>query len=235
MTTSSAKPVNAQPKRKSIWGWLAGFTIGNAFRLFWWSIGVVFLAILVEWMGMLFIWETDHSHRILELEMSYLGSYSRNLVLGIYPADIGLKFVSSASDFIEFVHLRALSDALANSVESSAGHIALYGIDAVINVIFIFAVRSAICVSALTGFALVGIVAFVDGLVERDIRRACGGIESGVVYHVSKRLVKPLLFLSFGGYLTMPVSIHPTLVFLPVMAVFGISVFTAARTYKKFV
>ena len=235
MSTGSTASVKTQPKRKSVWGWLAGLTIGNAFGFIWWSIAVIAFAILVEWIGMVFFWEPNHSQNILELEMSYLGSYSRNLITGIYPAELGTAFIDSANAFVEFIHLRSLSESLAGGVESAVGQAASYGIDAVINVIFIFAVRSAICLSALSGFLLVAMVAFVDGMVERDIRRACGGIESAMVYHHAKRMVKPLLFLSFGGYLTMPISIHPTLVFLPVMAVFGISIFTAARTFKKFV
>ncbi|MBK8187779.1 MAG: DUF4400 domain-containing protein [Cellvibrio sp.] len=93
-------------------------------------------------------------------------------------------------------------ESLANNITGKASLVAYYGLESLLNTLFIFTVRLSICVSAVTGFALVGLVAFIDGLVERDIRRACGAMESAFVYHRAKRAVVPLIYLSFGGYLT---------------------------------
>jgi integrating conjugative element membrane protein (TIGR03747 family) len=230
--TRSERP--APPKRPGIWGWLFGSTVGNVFKLGWWSLLAIGASVLIEWAGMIWLWGPNHSKEMLTQELTYLGAYNKNLITGFYPSDLGIQFVGVANTIVSFLKLRELSNHLADGVISSATQIAIYGIDALVNTIFIFAVRSAICVSALTGFVLVGLVAFVDGLVERDIRRACGGIESAMLYHRAKRLLVPILFLSFGGYLTAPISIHPSLVFLPVMALFAFSLFVTAKTFKKF-
>lgn len=230
--TRSERP--APPKRPGIWGWLFGTTFGNVFKLGWWSLLAIGASVLIEWAGMIWFWGPNHSKEMLTQELTYLGAYNKNLITGFYPSDLGIQFVGVANTIVSFLKLRELSNHLADGVIGGATQIAIYGIDAMVNTIFIFAVRSAICISAITGFVLVGLVAFVDGLVERDIRRACGGIESAMLYHRAKRLLAPILFLSFGGYLTVPISIHPSLVFLPVMALFAFSLFVTAKTFKKF-
>ncbi|QEY15978.1 DUF4400 domain-containing protein [Cellvibrio sp. KY-GH-1] len=222
-----------RPKRVGVWGWLMQTTVGNVFRFTGWSLIAIGVSILVEWVGMVKFWGPDHSRKILELEITYLGAYNRNLITGLYPQDVAVTFMTWADKAVSILHLREVSNWFAGDVNSVTQVIA-YGLDAMINTIFIFAVRSAICISALSGFVLVGLVAFIDGLVERDIRKACGGIESAMLYHRAKRIVVPTLFLSFGGYLTAPISIHPTLVFLPVMTVFAVAVFVTAKSFKKF-
>lgn len=232
MTTSAQRP--APHTRPGVWGWLMGTTLGNAFKLVWWSILAIAISVLVEWIGMIWFWGPEHSQQILAQEITYLSGYNRNLITGLYPSDLETHFIGAAERVVGFLHLRELSAYLADGAMTAVKQIVLYGINSTINVVFIFAVRAAICVSAMSGFVLVGLVAFVDGLVERDIRCACGGIESAMLYHRSKRLLVPILFLSFGGYLTAPFTIHPTLVFLPVMALFAAALFIAARSFKKF-
>jgi hypothetical protein len=224
----------ARPPQKGVWSWLFGSTFGNAFQLLKWSLLAIGASVLIEWAGMVWFWGPDHSKKILELELTYLGAYNQNFLTGIYPADLGARFISFADSIVSLLKLREISSLLADGVVGGATQIAIYGIDAIVNTVFIFAVRAAVCVSAITGFILVGIVAFVDGLVERDIRKACGGIESAMLYHRAKRMLVPIIFLSFGGYLTAPVSIHPTIVFLPVMGLFGLALFVTAKTFKKF-
>jgi integrating conjugative element membrane protein (TIGR03747 family) len=228
----------AKPKKKrhtGIWEWLFESTLGNFFRFIWWSIAAVFIAILIEWAGMIWFWGPDHSRQILETELDYLITLNKNFILNVYPRDIAIKFMVFTQSIIDKLSLQAISASLAEHVHSSAYMIAHYGLEAVINTIFIFTVRLAICVSAVTGFVLVALVAFIDGLVERDIRRACGAMESAFVYHRAKRAIVPLIYLSFGAYLTFPVSIHPAMVFLPIMALFGLAIFTATKQFKKFI
>lgn len=229
---TTTKPVKHH--KKGVWEWLADTTFGNAFRFAWWALAAIAISVLVEWAGMIWLWGPEHSKEMLDEEIGYLGTFNKNLLTGIYPTDIGLHFVDWANTAVNFLHLRDISTWLANGVLGGATTVAVYGIESMINTIFIFAVRSAICLSALSGFVLVGLVAFIDGLVERDIRKACGGIESAMMYHRAKRLIKPTLFLTFGGYLTAPISIHPTLVFLPVMGMFAMTIYVTAKSFKKF-
>ena len=232
--TDKVQPHRSPPhRRKGLWEWLFASTIGNCFKFLKWSFYAILISVLSEWAGMIWFWEPDHSQKMLSEEISFLSNYNKNVLTGLYPHQLGTSFLYYANEIVSFLHLRDIS-AYMESSASRALQIAYYGMEAVVNTIFIFAVRSAICVSAMTGFALVGLVAFIDGLVERDIRKACGGIESAMVYHRSKRMIVPLLFISFGGYLTAPATIHPTIIFLPVMAVFAIAIFTTAKSFKKF-
>ncbi len=233
--TTSTRQERPQPRHQvGVWGWLFGLTIGNAFRFVGWSCVAIGVSILIEWIGMVKYWGPEHSREMLELEMSYLSAFNRNLITGIYPTDLAVMFVGGADKIVAFLHLREINAWLANGVISWTNQVAIYGIESAINIIFIFAVRLAICVSAVSGFVLVGLVAFVDGLVERDIRKACGGIESAMLYHRAKRMIKPTLILGFGFYLTSPFTIHPTVMFLPLMALLAIVLFITAKTFKKF-
>jgi integrating conjugative element membrane protein (TIGR03747 family) len=235
MANTTTQPPKPRKKHHGLWDWLFASTLGNGFRFLGWSFMAIVISILIEWAGMIWIWGPDHSKQVLETELDYLIGFNRNMILGVYPSDIAIQFMTFTDRCISFLGLRSFSESLAQSVTSQAGYIAYYGLESMINTLFIFTVRLSICVSAITGFLLVGIVAFIDGLVERDIRRACGAMESAFVYHRAKRAVVPLIFFSFGGYLTAPISVHPAVVFLPVMALFGLSIFTAVKQFKKFI
>ncbi len=236
MADTNTQPTKPRKKHHhGPWDWLFASTLGNGFRFLKWSFLAIVLSIVIEWAGMIWFWGPEHSKQILETELDYLIDFNRNMILGVYPRDIAIQFMTFTENCISFLGLRRFSESLAQNVTSQAGYIAYYGLEAMLNTLFIFTVRLAISVSAITGFILVGVVAFIDGLVERDIRRACGAMESAFVYHRAKRAVVPLVFFSFGGYLTAPISLHPAVVFLPVMALFGLAIFTATKQFKKFI
>ncbi len=226
--------VRKKPRKKDHWDWFFGITFGTVFRFIFWSISTIVVAWIIEVIGMMYFWGADHSRQVLQTEITYLGSFNRNLLTGIYPGDIASNFVDLIDKGISFLHLREISNTLANGAHQSLGVYFSHGIEILIDTLFIFAVRLSVCISAATGFALVCLVAFIDGLVERDIRRACGGIESAMIYHRSKRLIIPSTMLSFGFYMTSPVSIHPTIVFLPIMALVGFTIYSTAKSFKKY-
>jgi len=231
---SVEKTIHRKPKRKGPWDWFFSITLGTAIRFVLWSISAIFISVLIEWGGMVYLWGPDHSRDVLETEIHFLGSFNQNLLTGLYPGDIATAMVNWVDHWIIFFQLREISNALASGTHQSISLFASYGIEAFINTLFIFAVRLAVCTSAMTGFMLVCLVAFIDGLVERDIRRACGGTESAMIYHNAKRLIVPAIMLSFGVYMTSPFSIHPTLIFLPIMAVVGYLIFLATKCFKKY-
>lgn len=231
MTAQTTK--KKQPK-KDHWDWFFNITFGTVFRFIFWSFTTIFFAWLIEVIGIAYFWDANHSHHVLEKEITYLGSFNRNLLTGIYPGEIASQFVGWIDWIISFFHLKQISNSLANGTNNSIGVFVSHGIEILIDTLFIFAVRLSVCLSAATGFALVCLVAFIDGLVERDIRRACGGIESAMIYHRSKRLIIPSMMLSFGFYMTSPISIHPTIVFLPIMGLVGFTIYSTAKSFKKY-
>ncbi len=98
----------------------------------------------------------------------------------------------------------------------------------------VFSVRLAILMLAMPVFGLFSVVAIVDGLVKRDLRRWGGGRESSFVYHWAKRSALPLLVLTWVIYLALPFSLHPSFVVLPFATLFALSVAVTASTFKKY-
>lgn len=223
-----------KPRRKDHWDWFFGLTLGTFFRFIGWSLSTIFIAWLIEVVGMYYFWGPDHSHQVLQKEMTYLGTFNQNLLTGIYPGEIASTCIGYIDTAIRVLNLRELSRSLAGGESNSFSDTLSQGITVLMDTLFIFAVRLSVCISAATGFALIILVAFIDGLVERDIRRACGGIESAMIYHRSKRLIVPSMMLSFGFYMTSPISIHPTIVFLPIMALVGFTIYSTAKSFKKY-
>ena len=101
-------------------------------------------------------------------------------------------------------------------------------------VVRIFGTRLAILILAIPVFGLCGIVAMVDGLVRRDLRRWGGGRESGFIYHWAKRVALPLAVGVWLIYLIVPISVHPSLVILPFATLLGLAITAAVGTFKKY-
>ena len=83
-------------------------------------------------------------------------------------------------------------------------------------------------------FQLFSLVALVDGLVRRDLRRWGGGRESSFVYHYAKKAAVPLMVLTWVVYLSLPFSLHPAFIVLPFAMLFALAVTVTASTFKKY-
>ena len=79
----------------------------------------------------------------------------------------------------------------------------------------VFSVRLAMLMLATPVFLLFSLMALVDGLVRRDLRRWGGGRESSFVYHYAKKAAIPLVVLTWVVYLSLSFSLHPMFVILP--------------------
>ncbi len=222
-----------RPRKVGVWDSFVKMTLGNVFTFIGWCFVAILISIVIEWVGMIFWWSPDHSQHMLIEELGFLSSFSRNLITGVYPGELAKEFIGTTQSALDYFSLPAWADGLKRSGTGVASVIG-YGMESAINTILIFVCRLAICVSALTGYVLVAIVALIDGLTERDIRKACGGNESAMRYHHAKRLIFPSIALSFGFYLTVPVTVHPAWVFLPIMLVTGFSIYVTSSTFKKF-
>ncbi len=96
------------------------------------------------------------------------------------------------------------------------------------------AVRLAALTPAVPVFGLFALVAVVDGLVQRDLRRWGGGRESSFVYHHAKKAILPALVLAWVVYLAMPGSVHPNAVILPFAVLFALAVGITSSRFKKY-
>jgi integrating conjugative element membrane protein (TIGR03747 family) len=105
---------------------------------------------------------------------------------------------------------------------------------AMMQVTQVFSVRLAILTLAMPIFLLFSLVALVDGLVQRDLRRWGGGRESSFVYHYAKKAALPLVVITWVVYLALPFSLYPSIIVLPFASLFAMSVAVTASTFKKY-
>ena len=213
----------------------------------WLLLSLVF-SILLEWTGMVLWWPDEglnHSRNMLAAEIGYLqADFSRSL-MSSNPAGFTktvadktyavLFEVTGLADFIVWVGVPAKAGEAGFRVRLHElfRPIAEYVL-AAMQMTQVFSVRLAILVLAIPVFLLFSLVALVDGLVKRDLRRWGGGRESSFVYHWAKRSALPLLVLTWVTYLALPFSLHPSVVVLPFAMLFAFSVAVTASTFKKY-
>jgi len=205
-------------------------------------------SIIVEWAGMVLWWPDegiDHSRTMLATEISYLDNDFRRSVVTSDPARFAKRFadntyhylfeVTRLVDFIRWVSPPPLKHELGvrPTLHRIYQPIAEYVI-AMMQVTQVFSVRLAILTLAMPIFLLFSLVALVDGLVQRDLRRWGGGRESSFVYHYAKKAALPLVILTWVTYLALPFSLHPTFVIVPFATLFALTVAVTASTFKKY-
>lgn len=215
---------------------------------FQWGLLALVFAILLEWAGMIWWWPAQgvqHSRRMLELEQGYLGSEFPRHLFSSEPVHFASTIGNQLSDVI--FGLTRLNDVIEWATTPPRAHEArvrstirrfvntltryLIGAEQILRV---FGTRLAILILAAPVFGLCSIVAAVDGLVRRDLRRWGGGRESGFIYHWAKRVALPLAVGVWLVYLVLPISLHPSLVILPFATLLGLAITAAAGTFKKY-
>ncbi len=228
-------------------GTFARLFTGLAQCLKWLVLSLVF-SILFEWIGMVFWWEEQgvlHSRQMLQSELSYLDGDLRRSLLTPDPVRYANDLAERVYHLLfELTHLADLMDWVAPTpaAEESGVRRSLHRLYVLIadfvlaamQITQVFAVRLAILTLATPVFGLFALVALVDGLVRRDLRRWGGGRESSFVYHYAKRASLPLIIIAWVLYLSLPFSVHPSWVILPFAIGFGLAVTVTASTFKKY-
>ncbi len=101
-------------------------------------------------------------------------------------------------------------------------------------VLQIVIMRVTILVLSIPLFILVIIVAVVDGLVRRDLRRYGAAYESSFVYHHAKRIIKPAIYIPCVLYLSLPFAVYPNFLLLPSIFLIGIAISVTIGCFKKY-
>jgi len=217
-------------------------------KLAFWLFAAWLFSVLAEWVGMWLWWPqegVDHSRRMLEREIGYVHRDFAQSLLVEHPAAYVRLFaevsyhylfqVTGLERFGLWLHQPPDPDGyrLQLWLRGLFAHIAEHVIAAV-NITQVFALRLGVLTLAMPVFVLFGLVAVVDGLVQRDLRRWGGGRESSFLYHHAKRLVWPSIVLAWVVYLAMPVSVHPNFVILPFAVLSALATAVTASTFKKY-
>ena len=242
-----AEPV-ADPRRRVVQEGLIAKSLTATAKVIQWILLSLLFSIIVEWAGMVLWWPDEgieHSRTMLATEISYLESDFRRSVVTSDPARFAKRFADNTyyylfemTRFVDFIHWVSAppttnEQGLRPTLHKIYQPIAEFVI-AMMQVTQLFSVRLAILTLAMPVFLLFSLVALVDGLVQRDLRRWGGGRESSFVYHYAKKAALPLVVITWVVYLALPFSLHPTFIVLPFAAMFALSVAVTASTFKKY-
>lgn len=100
----------------------------------------------------------------------------------------------------------------------------------------LFGIRTGNVILSLPLIFLVVMLATIDGLAERAIRRECGGHESGTRFRAAKKfsfsLLPPVIALV---YLCLPIDVSLGAVMLPALIVTAVLFRTKMKYYKKYI
>lgn len=212
MSTEKNSSQSSPPPRKPpglltlvLWIWPVRLL---AFLLVSWMAGV-----FIEWAGMFFFWSDQgalHSQSVMNKELGYLSADFTQSLIFSSPSVTTMGWISSAYQwaFVDSGLLTWIQKEQRETLSSSDSVVFFLGqvqawllsvlsdyLLALVYVTVVFAVRVLILVLSIPLFVLVIIVAVIDGLCRRDLRRYGAGYESSFLYHHAKRFVKPAVYL----------------------------------------
>jgi len=236
------------PRRGVVQQGLISKSLTAIAKIMQWLLLSLLFSIITEWVGMVLWWPDeglDHSRAMLTNEISYLDNDFRRSVVTSDPARFAKRFADNTyhylfevTRFVDFIRWVSPPPAMNEQGLRPRLHKIFHPITkfviAMMQVTQVFSVRLAILTLAMPIFLLFSLVALVDGLVQRDLRRWGGGRESSFVYHYAKKAALPLVVLSWVTYLALPFSLHPTFVVLPFATLFALTVAVTASTFKKY-
>ena len=228
--------------------------VGKTLDMFFKVIGLLIfsalMSIIIEWIGMTFFYAEqgytgyEHAELMMRKEIGYLGN---SLEADSLNGEAVQKASSTANDVVHFLFIDSgLVDNLTAAKTPSPtdgkfirlvkGLIAEYYnyFMAAIYILIMFFIRLSVLVLSMPAFILFGLVGVSDGLMQRDLRRWCGGNESGYVYHWAKRFAMPVLVMAWVIYLSIPNSIHPNFIITPFAVLFGLVLMVMTSKFKKY-
>ena len=206
-----------------------------------------FVSVLIEWVGMTWFYPDtgyEHAETMMRKEIGYLGG-------SVTEDDSNSGAVSTASGVVtDIVNYIFIDSGLVDGLVSLKipdpedgifiSHTKAFFADyfdylmAAVYVLIMFMIRLAILVLSVPAFLMFGLVGLSDGLMQRDLRRWCGGNESGFIYHWAKKFALPVLVIAWIVYLAIPNSIHPNMIITPFAVLFGLVIMVMASKFKKY-
>ncbi len=179
----------ADPRRRVVQEGLISNSLTATAKVIQWVLFSLVFSIIIEWAGMVFWWPEEgleHSRAMLAKEIGYLDNDFRRSVVTSDPARFTQRFADSSYhylfevtrfvDFIRWVSPPPTTNerGVRPTLHKIYHPIAEFVI-AMMQVTQVFSVRLAILTLAMPVFLLFSLVALVDGLVQRDLRR-WGGV-----------------------------------------------------------
>ncbi|MBX9410212.1 TIGR03747 family integrating conjugative element membrane protein [Pseudomonas baetica] len=220
--------------------------IGLVLRIIGALMASLLFSILIEFAGLLLVWDDEgwhHSQEMLNSELGWLSEHFKSSVILQQPGQTIVQWLDFLNQlllvktgFADFARQARVSNQ-GNGFSSWINQLYVSIEDfvlAAVYVTFTFVVRLTILVLAAPLFLMTTFTGFVDGLMRRDLRKFGAGRESSFVYHRAKRAVTTVLLVPWIIYLSLPFSLNPLAIFLPCAAMLGITTAITAATFKKY-
>lgn len=214
--------------------------------------GSLLLCIVIECLGMHFVWPEQgwrHAQGMLHSELDQLSDNFTRSALVQEPGrtvhrlvEHGYDWLFVKSGLLDWVQdasgqVRGGNQRTAKDFRYYMGQIYVrlesYLIASAYTML-VFLVRALVLCLTLPLFLMAAFVGLVDGLVRRDVRRFGAGRESGFIYHRARASLVPLAVLPWVTYLALPVSVNPLLILLPSAVLLGVAACITAATFKKY-
>ena len=194
----------------------------------WLGFALLF-SIIIELIGITFIWSNEgsnHAKELLDYDLRFLSSTMQDSLTSIQPKDYIFNHVQWLSQMSADYGLNQYMNQLQNNAREYAF--------AVYYICLSFLIRTMILFYSMPLFILIGMVGFVDGVVARELRRWGGGKESSWLFHRFYALVPVLCILPWVIYLGVPLKIHPNSIVVPTALITAMMIFFSTKTFKKY-
>ncbi|HDP6557074.1 TPA: TIGR03747 family integrating conjugative element membrane protein, partial [Escherichia coli] len=206
---------------------------------------------LIEYAGMTFFWSEEgaaHSRAVMNTELGWLSTeFTRSLLLSA-PAETVPAWISAAYQWLfvdsgmqTWLHAQQAGTAAGRSVSEFSSELSQWlayhlhdYLLATVYVTVVTMVRVVILVLSVPLFVMVVLVAVVEGLGRRDLRRYGAAYESSFVYHHAKKSVRPAIYVPCIIYLSWPGAVYPNLLIWPAAMLLGLAVTVTVASFKKY-
>ena len=226
-----------------VWGWpwaLVGLILSS-----------LLLSLLIEYAGMTFFWSEEgaaHSRAVMNTELGWLSTeFTRSLLLSA-PAETVPAWISAAYQWLfvdsgmqTWLHAQQAGTAAGRSVSEFSSELSQWlayhlhdYLLATVYVTVVTMVRVVILVLSVPLFVMVVLLAVVEGLGRRDLRRYGAAYESSFVYHHAKKSVRPAIYVPCIIYLSWPGAVYPNLLIWPAAMLLGLAVTVTVASFKKY-
>lgn len=194
----------------------------------------IVMGTVLDWIGMWAgWWGANHQLHVLSSDIAYLGTHFTTSILGKPPADVALMIGQYVHRYLSFDVVHKANDPAFFRALKQVGEVIQPYWQSIVYSAMTVVVRIFIIALSLVFYVVVFLVAMIDGLVERELRKEGGGIERAQIYHHAKIWIPRILYFSPMIYLAWPWSINPGWIVVPSAVLFGLSVYLTFATFMK--
>ena len=206
------RPPPSHPAQGPV-GWLLsldGRIIGQV-------IGALVLRVMLELVGLYFWWPQEGSRHVFQV----MKKEQAELVIALQPHPLG-------DDIVMLLQKGATHVLMANRLLQKPFTGLVYTLVSFMQrLVWLAAMLPLLCLCAITGLT--------EGLVRRDLRRFGSGLESVFLHRYVIRSGSSVATTLWVFYLAQPLFLPAMLVSLPAALWFGITVWMAAGSFKRYI